>query len=140
MANQKQRSVVMPKSSRSSVLKDNKTKDDYYESAPSHIKKAFAQLKQDGATFNTLHFMCNSLGIPFRTPGWLGDSAVHFVFPKHKVGILIDPGLRKKVLNAKKREFALNGWVLGVINRYEILMMDSDQLKAHLLGLLNISR
>lgn len=116
------------------------TNDAYYETAPTNIKKAFGQLKQTGATFNTLKFLCDKLGVSYHSPGWLGDQAVHFTFPDHKVAIFINPGVQKIVVMAKKREFTSHGWFLGVIHKYQILSMDSDELEAHLVSLLDVSK
>lgn len=128
----------MPVKGKNPLTKHQADSDRYHDSAPSHVKKAFAQLKR-GTIFNLLKDLSDELGVRYYTPGWLGDHAVHFTFPKHRTAILIDTGVRRSIIQAKQREFARNGWYLAVIHQYDndILSMDDSLLKQHLVSMLN---
>ena len=56
---------------------------------PSYVLKAVAAIKTDGIEFSAIKEACNESGIAYECPGVIGETVIHFVFPKLKAGLLI---------------------------------------------------
>lgn len=102
-------------------------------SLPSYVAKALGNLKVVGAAAEAVASACSEIGVEFQSPGLIGDSAVHFVFPKLKAGLLLKakannaPTFKHKILKCKKL-----GWNVTIVTTEDIEVLPQDVVTTHL--------
>ncbi len=100
---------------------------------PPYVKKALGNLKVVGAAAESITAACDDIGLKYESPGLIGDSAVHFVFPKLKAGLLLkakannSPSFKHKILKSRKM-----GWTLKIVTTEDIEVLPQETVTIHL--------
>jgi hypothetical protein len=60
-----------------------------FSGLPSYVLKGIAATKIDGPEMEAIREACESSKILFESPGVIGETVIHFKFPKYKSALLI---------------------------------------------------
>lgn len=60
-----------------------------FEGLPSHVLKGIAATKVDGPEMDAIREACEESNIEYHSPGVVGETVMHFTFPKYKATLLI---------------------------------------------------
>lgn len=82
---------------------------------PSYVLKAVAATKIDGPEMDAIKEACKESNISFNCPGVVGETVLHFTFPRYKTGLLIrsDSSMSYKVKTAKCENM---GWTVTTVS------------------------
>jgi hypothetical protein len=100
---------------------------------PSYVKKAIGNLKVTGIAAESIAKACEQNRIKYESPGIVGDSAIHFVFPQLKAGLLLkakentSQSFRHKVFKCRKI-----GWDIMIVTTEDIEVLPQDTITTHL--------
>lgn len=102
---------------------------------PSYVKKALGNLKVEGPAAEAVASACDANHVEYQSPGLIGDSAIHFVFPKIKAGLLLkskentSQAIRHKVIKCQRM-----GWNVTIVTTEDIEVLPQDIITTHLKG------
>lgn len=106
---------------------------DVFASVPSYVKKAIGGMKLSGMAVEAVMGACDEIGVQYESPGVVGDSAIHFAFPKLKAGLLLkakgntSQSFRHKIMKCRKL-----GWIITIVTTEDIEVLPQDVITAHL--------
>lgn len=99
---------------------------------PSYVKKAVGNLKVTGIAAESIAKACEESRIGYESPGIIGDSAIHFVFPKIKAGLLLkskentSQAIKHKVAKCRKV-----GWDVKIVTTEDLEVLPQETITAH---------
>lgn len=103
---------------------------------PSHVKKALGNLKMTGLEFEQISVAAKALRLKFQSPGVVGETAVHFAFPKYKFAIIFESN--SAIHERKVRETARSGWQLIVMKPRLLAHFTNEQITAQLKDFIDV--
>lgn len=104
-----------------------------FDPIPSYVKKAIGSMKLSGMAVDAVAEACSEIGVKFESPGIVGDSAIHFVFPKLKAGLLLKAkGNTSQSFRHKVRKCRKLGWEITIVTTEDLEVLPQDVITEHL--------
>ena len=103
--------------------------DKRYTGLPSYVLKAIAATKIDGPEIEAIRTACEESKIVFDSPGVVGETVIHFAFPKYKTGLLIRSD-SSTTYKSKESQCQNHGWALTTVSISELRRLSSEMIIA----------
>ena len=87
-----------------------------YANLPSYVLKAIAATKTDGPEIEAIRTACDEAKIEYYSPGVVGETVMHFTFPKHKTALLIRSHGAGKAPREKISRCENMGWSVTTVH------------------------
>lgn len=96
---------------------------------PSYVLKGIAATKTDGPEFDAIKEACEEINVAYDCPGVIGDTVLHFIFPKLKAGLIIrcDSSTHYKTKISKCENM---GWAITAIHISVLRSLSHDAIVA----------
>jgi hypothetical protein len=83
---------------------------------PSYVLKAIGATKTDGPEFDAIRTACDESKIQYSSPGVVGETVVHFAFPKHKTALIIRSNGAGSAPKDKALQCENMGWEVSTVH------------------------
>lgn len=87
-----------------------------FEGLPSYVLKGIAATKVDGPEMDAIRAACDESKIQYHSPGVVGETVMHFTFPKHKAALLIQSNGAGKAPKDKVWKCENMGWEVSTVH------------------------